>query len=71
MAPLASRLANTLLNAKRHDRGAPTYSLKRLTVEALTFQQQKRYQKVSYSNHHSDDGEFSDFFDLSSLTMPA
>jgi hypothetical protein len=26
-----------LLNAKRHDRGAPTYSLNALTVGALTF----------------------------------
>jgi hypothetical protein len=36
---------HSLLNAKRHDRGAPTYSLKRLTVEALTFQKAKAMPK--------------------------
>ena len=61
---------HSLLNAKRHDRGAPTYSLNRLTVEALTFPLAKAIPKVAHRNHHRDDGEFSEFFDLRSLTMP-
>jgi len=43
---------------------APTYSLKRLTVEALRSHQQKRCQKVDPANHHRDDREFSEFSDL-------
>lgn len=61
---------HSLLNAKRHDRGAPTYSLNRLTVEALTFPSARAIPKGAHRNHHSDDGEFAEFFDLRSLTVP-
>jgi hypothetical protein len=47
---------------------APTCSLKRLTVEALMFPFAKAMPKVCPANHYRDDGEFSEFSDLCSLT---